>query len=449
MLTIVAVETYFLKSIPAKYRNGFRKYYTLQNLKAVQLAALIFFILNIVLRLAYSVLPESVTHAQNFPEFNVANLAYLVLTPVFLVAGNLLINGFKKNRKPTVIISLAVNSFSIYLIACGLAASIISTHDPRNSMVLYVIAVIFTAITFLYEYEDTLMLIVFIEIIFTAALFYCNLSPTEMVYNELISAFLLGGFFFTSRYAYSYRAMHFMQLVEIREKNIEIERASAFKTEVLGMVAHDLRNPIGAVESVAMIMELEDLDDDMQDNVNMIKASCTKALAIINDLLEAARNENIGTMQTQREELNSLLNAIIQTWRFREDVKNEIVLISNAQPLYAHINVDKFQRVIDNLISNAIKFSKENDHIEVHLSHSKKTVLIEVKDHGLGIPKEMVPHLFEPFSKAGRKGVRGEQSTGLGLSIVRQIVEKHNGKIEVQSEERKGSTFRINLPEAV
>jgi signal transduction histidine kinase len=120
--------------------------------------------------------------------------------------------------------------------------------------------------------------------------------------------------------------------------------------------------------------------------------------------------------------------------------------VADNHPVYAHINTEKFHRVIDNLISNAIKFSKENDKIEVRLRQTNHNVLIEVKDYGLGIPKDMLPHVFDRFSKAGRKGVRGEQSTGLGLSIVRQIVEKHNGTIEVESMEKQGSTFRIELP---
>ena len=72
--------------------------------------------------------------------------------------------------------------------------------------------------------------------------------------------------------------------------------------------------------------------------------------------------------------------------------------------------------------------------------------IVEIKDHGLGIPKDMLPHLFDRFSKAGRAGIRGEQSTGLGLSIVKQIVERHHGKIEVKSVENQGSTFTIHLP---
>jgi len=83
----------------------------------------------------------------------------------------------------------------------------------------------------------------------------------------------------------------------------------------------------------------------------------------------------------------------------------------------------------------------------VLLSKRNQNIILEVKDRGLGIPKEMLPIIFTPFSKAGRTGLKGEQSTGLGLSIVKQIIEKHGGKIEVESEVGVGSTFRITLPE--
>lgn len=443
------METYFFRSIPAKYRTGYRKYYMLQNLKAVYIAALIFFALNIILRLFYTFLSEGLTHAQNFPEFNITNWVYIAVTPFFILISNYQVNLFNRSKKLSKAFSLTSILFCIYLITGGLVSSIIATHDPRNSLILYLIAIFVVAIVFLFEYEDTLALTIITEILFTAALFYCNIDSTGIIYNQLISAFLLACFFFMSRYAYSFRAMHYLQLNEIKEKNAEIEKASSFKNEVLGMVAHDLRNPIGAIESVTMIMELEDMDDDTADNVYMIKASCTKAMSIINDLLEVAKNDSSDIIETQRLELNQLLRNIIEMWQFRENIKNEIVLTSNQPEIFAAINVEKFQRVIDNLISNAIKFSKETDKVEVNVTQSKTGILIEVKDYGLGIPKEMLPHIFERFSKAGRQGIRGEQSTGLGLSIVRQIVEKHHGHIEVQSEEKKGSTFRISLPQPV
>jgi two-component system sensor histidine kinase VicK len=210
------------------------------------------------------------------------------------------------------------------------------------------------------------------------------------------------------------------------------------------MVAHDLRNPIGAVESIAMMMELEELDADTQDNVDMIKESCSKARGILDDLLEAAKNENINVIETQKTELNQYLKGIIDAWKIQNPIT--ILLVSSVDPLHAQLSKEKFTRVLDNLISNALKFSKETDNVELHLNLKGDIVTIEVKDHGLGIPQDMIPHIFERFSKAGRTGLKGEKSTGLGLSIVKQIIESHKGKISVSSIEGKGTTFLIQLP---
>jgi len=100
---------------------------------------------------------------------------------------------------------------------------------------------------------------------------------------------------------------------------------------------------------------------------------------------------------------------------------------------------------LDNLISNAIKFSGPSNHIEILLRVTDTEALIDVKDFGMGIPEELLPFIFERFSRASRRGVRGEESVGLGLSIVRQIVTKHGGDIKVNSVEKQGTTFTINL----
>jgi signal transduction histidine kinase len=266
-----------------------------------------------------------------------------------------------------------------------------------------------------------------------------------MIYNQLISLILLSGFYLISRYFYSYKANYYLQLLEIKEKNLEIERGSEFKSQLLGTVAHDLRNPIAAVETIAMMMEMDEIDAELQENLDMIKASCVQARTIIDELLESARNQNSTEFITLKTELNEFLQDIIDNWKIQKGTKN-IELISRALPAYAQLNHEKFQRVLDNLVGNALKFSKEKSRVEVILSKTDKQIIIEVKDHGIGIPKDKLPIIFEAFTKAGRTGLKGEQSTGLGLSIVKQIVEKHNGKIEVESEEKKGSVFKIWLP---
>jgi signal transduction histidine kinase len=403
-------------------------------------------LLNVIIRILYLVFPVSLTKAQNFPEFNFSNWIFIVVTPIFLIASNLLIVGFKRHKKSTTGMSLFVFLFALYIIVCGMYSSFIATSDPSNALTLYLVALSLISVIVVFEYYETVLLLIAVEVFFTSLLFYSQTPATDMLYNQLISAILISGFYFISRFFFTYKANYYLQVIEIREKNAEIEKAGEFKNQVLGMVAHDLRNPIAAVESIAMMMELDEIDEETQDNINMMKASCVKARSIIDDLLEAARNENIAVFETQSTELNQLLDNIVGEWKKQPNNKANVIFSSSANPANAKINYEKFHRVIDNLISNAVKFSKDRDIVEVRLSRQNDLIFIDVQDYGVGIPAPMLPEIFNRFSKAGRTGLRGEKSTGLGLSIVRQIIEKHKGTISVTSTEGQGSTFRITLP---
>jgi signal transduction histidine kinase len=424
----------------------YRDFYTYQNLIAVRAASIIFLLLNIIIRVLYVVFPASLTKAQNFPEFNASNWVFLVITPFFLIAANLLILEYKKHKKGTQLMALVVFLFSLYIITCGMYSSFIATSDPSNSLTLYLIALCLISAIMVFEYYETLILIIGIELFFTALLLYSQTSATQMLYNQLISVVLLSAFYLTSRYFFTYKANSYQQVLLISEKNQLIEGANVFKNQVLGMVAHDLRNPIASVESIAMMMELDEVTEDTQDNLNMIKESCAKARSIIDDLLDAARNENGRPIETERTELNQLLKTAVNSWRTQGKLKVDVIFTSSVNPAYALINKERFSRVIDNLVSNAVKFSKDNSRVDVRLSQVNKDVIIEVQDYGMGIPQAMLPEIFNSFTRAGRTGVRGEKSTGLGLSIVRQIVESHKGTIHVESTEGKGSVFVVKLP---
>jgi two-component system, OmpR family, sensor histidine kinase VicK len=432
--------------ILGKYKSSYRDYYTLKNLVAIRTGSIIFLILNLILLILYYALSESLTRAQNFPEFHFANLLYISITPFFLVGSYVLIYLYQKQQKANIVMGVFVFLFSLYILFCGMYSSFIATSDPRNALILYLTALSIISVVFVFENDETIVLIIIVEIIFTGLLYYIQAEAMEMVFNQIISVTLLFCFYFVSRYFYSYKSSYFMQLVDIREKNIDIEKAGAFKNEILGMVAHDLRNPIAAIETLTMMMEMEEIDSDTRENLDMIKTSCIKARGIIADLLDAANNENINIIETQRTELNHFIKRIINEWKVQKGAKNNIALISSKNQVFVEINGEKFQRVMDNLITNALKFSKENNKIDIYLSVKNDHAIVEVRDYGLGIPADMIPHIFERFSKARRPGIRGEQSTGLGLSISKQIIENHKGTIEVTSEERKGSTFTIQLP---
>ncbi|MCO5934760.1 HAMP domain-containing histidine kinase [Mucilaginibacter sp. RB4R14] len=440
------METHFFTKLSLKYSAAYRNYYTYQNLQGVRTASFIFLTLNIIIRILYHVFPESLTKAQNFPEFNLINWIFIIVTPFFYLISHLLAVNMRRTKHATAGMALFVFIFSLYIICCGMYSSFISTSDPSNALTLYLIALSIVSVLFVFEYYETIVLLIGIEMLFTMMLFHAQVSATEMTYNQMISAILLAGFYLTSRYFFSYKASYYGQIVEIRQKNEEINKANQFKNQVLGTVAHDLRNPIAAVESLAMMMELEDIDEDTQDSLNMMRQSCVKARTIIDDLLDAARNENLNSFETTRTEMNKCLQNIVNTWKVQIISGNKVVFTSDVKDIYAQISLEKFPRVIDNLISNALKFSKDTDNVELSLNRLKNNIVIKVKDRGMGIPKEMLPNLFERFSGAGRTGLKGEQSTGIGLSIVKDIVESHGGKIAVESVEGKGSTFTIMLP---
>ncbi len=341
--------------------------------------------------------------------------------------------------------SLFVLFFSLSLIFCGMFSSFIASLAIKNALFKCFIATSVVTAMFTFEYYETVALIIAVELLFTSLLVYNHTDPIEIVYNQLVSIILLGGFYLVSGYYYSVKANYYMQLIEVKEKNIEIEKASEFKNRVLGMVAHDLRNPIAAVESIAMLIEMDTDDDETRENLDLIKSACGKARSIINELLEASR-ENNNMFVTEKTDINIFLENFVAERTVQNGHKEQIELKSYDKAAFARINTERFQRVFDNLVDNAVKFSK--DKIELLLYKNDANVIVEVKDYGIGIPGDTLPIIFDPFTRAGRTGLKGEQSTGLGLSIVKQIVEKHKGIIEVESEEGKGSLFRIRLPEA-
>lgn len=116
------------------------------------------------------------------------------------------------------------------------------------------------------------------------------------------------------------------------------------------------------------------------------------------------------------------------------------------EPVYAALDVNKFTQVVNNLVSNAIKFTPDGGHITVRVEPCPGCVRIHIVDDGIGIPAALQPLLFERFTKARRRGLRGEETTGLGLMLCKTIVEWHQGTLTISSTEGQGSTFTIELP---
>jgi two-component system sensor histidine kinase VicK len=226
----------------------------------------------------------------------------------------------------------------------------------------------------------------------------------------------------------------------------ELKNSSQEKDRILRTVAHDLRNPIGGIASLTTMMADDEYTDEQKELINLVKETSYNSLELINEILEATNMASV-ELNLEQVEINSLVSNSVELLRFKAAEKGQQILLKTLdkqQELY--ISREKIWRVISNLISNAIKFSPTGAAINVKVTEKAKQVIIEVKDNGIGIPEKLRDQVFNMFTSAQRPGTAGEKSFGLGLSICRQIMEKHNGKIWFESETNKGTTFYISLP---
>ncbi|MFD0764863.1 ATP-binding protein [Mucilaginibacter lutimaris] len=240
---------------------------------------------------------------------------------------------------------------------------------------------------------------------------------------------------------------------QINEQNHVLEKAfnelntsSQEKDRILRTVAHDLRNPIGGIASLTTMMAQDEYTDEQKELINLLRETSFNSLELINEILEAT-NMNSVALNLEQIEINSLVNNSVELLRFKAAEKGQTILLeplNRQQELY--ISREKIWRVISNLISNAIKFSPTGGEINVKVAEVNGKIIIAVQDHGIGIPDKMKDEVFNMFTSAQRPGTSGEKSFGLGLSICKQIMDKHHGKIWFESNANIGTTFFISLP---
>ncbi|HVW13171.1 MAG TPA: ATP-binding protein [Mucilaginibacter sp.] len=239
------------------------------------------------------------------------------------------------------------------------------------------------------------------------------------------------------------------QKANLEEALAEIKNRNREKDRILRAVAHDLRNPLGGIASLTSVMvEETEHDKELNAQLKLIRETATDTLELINEILEATNNSS-STLTKQWVDVNLLLNNSIELLRFKAAEKHQQILFYGLDhETEISVNREKIWRVISNLISNAIKFSPVGETIMVEAIHKSDQVIISIQDHGIGIPDSMKDKIFNMFTDAKRPGTIGEKSFGLGLSISKQIVEKHHGKIWFESDGSKGTTFCISLPAA-
>lgn len=224
----------------------------------------------------------------------------------------------------------------------------------------------------------------------------------------------------------------------------DLEQSQADNTRMMKIAAHDLRNPIGGITSVATLM-LDDPNRSDEDRMmlELIKTSGQNSLELVSDLLQV--HTHVEDMKKEPIDLYQMLYYCVDLMRFKAEAKMQQITL-HAAPVTLSVNREKMWRVVSNLIANAIKFSPTGANISVQMTENSNNVIIQVEDHGIGIPLEMKDKIFDMFTEAKRQGTAGEQAFGLGLAISKQIVEAHGGSIWFNSDKGNGTTFYVQLP---
>lgn len=234
------------------------------------------------------------------------------------------------------------------------------------------------------------------------------------------------------------------------ERNARLEQLNMQKNVWLGMAAHDMRNPLSIIIGYTqfLLQSPDEIDADANQLLSVVESSARFMLGMIEDLLDVSTLES-GQLSLSLEEYDIghlVAGAVSRNGPLARDKGTSLSLTSPAQPLRCRVDAPKLDQVLNNLLTNAIKYSPPNTSVQVHVREMEGRAIVRVTDQGPGIPQEEQSKLFQPFGRTSVRTTGGEKSTGLGLAIARRIVEGHAGSLGVDSEPGRGSTFWFSLP---
>jgi len=430
------LTTLFNYKTPKKFAAAFHAQYATDNLKQVQMLSALFLFIAIVFRTSYIVF-DSGKHILNYTTYSNINWIQLSGTLFFFTTSILILKYLPKKQYLKKVITLL---FVAFVLAVTLSVSYtFSMHNTKNNLMMYLIGIVTVSLFFSLELIEILIITFFITGAYCFSIFNAPINVNDKIMN-LFAGFILGFILYSfSRYSYYFKSQHFVRLKQLEEKNLQVERLLIQQGEILGFVAHDLRNPLHNIEALSRMLD----EEAPKEELKLIMVSTDKAKSIINDLIVAVKTDKT-ELDTHPENLNTFLQVVTHKWKTNSTRNFRLNL--TEEEIYAPVNAYKMERVLDNLISNAIKFSPDEKDIVISLSKTADEIRISVNDEGIGIPENLIPFIFQQFSQAGRTGLKGEKSLGLGLHISKKIMQQHGGELFVESKESNGTTFTIQLP---
>jgi signal transduction histidine kinase len=245
-------------------------------------------------------------------------------------------------------------------------------------------------------------------------------------------------------------AVAVMDITELTRAQKALEEADRRKDEFLAMLAHELRNPLGAVSNAIEILKRLGPADPGLERVRDAAARQTVHMArLLDDLLDVSRVTQ-GKIKLHKEEVSigSILESALEATNPLINARNHRLLVSPPrEPMRVHGDRVRLLQAVGNLLQNAAKFTPSGGEIFLGVERDGDQALIVVRDNGIGIEQELLPHVFELFVQGNRSLDRAEGGLGIGLTLVRSLIELHGGSVDAQSDGRgSGSEFRITVP---
>ncbi|MEM9469082.1 MAG: PAS-domain containing protein [Pseudomonadota bacterium] len=242
----------------------------------------------------------------------------------------------------------------------------------------------------------------------------------------------------------------------LRDRNAALEAAEELKTDFLANVSYQLRTPLNAMMGFAEILDEQyfgELNEKQQEYTGDIRKAGDKLVQLIDDILDLSTIEagylDLISQEIDVQDMLQSLFVITEEWARKEDLSMDLKCDDNMNTLIA--DETRIKQILLNLVRNAISFTPENGKITLGAEQNESHIILYVSDTGIGISTEDQRRIFDPFERLHKERIDMspialEKGAGLGLSLVKNIAELHNGHVEIESEEGKGSTFKIYLP---
>jgi PAS domain S-box-containing protein len=236
---------------------------------------------------------------------------------------------------------------------------------------------------------------------------------------------------------------------QMQEQAATLEELHRRKDDFLAMLSHELRNPLAPITNAVQLLSLQRHDDRLQRQAHaIIERQVGQLTRLIDDLLDVSRIKT-GRIHLQRERvgLNTIVERGVETTRpLMDQHHHELTVSLSSQPIWVNADPTRLEQVVVNLLTNAAKYTHDGGAIAIDVRREGDDAVLRVRDSGVGIAPELLPNIFDLFTQAERSLDRSQGGLGIGLCLVKRLVEKHGGKVELQSTLGKGNEFVVHLP---